>query len=84
MICPTFFPGAKHSRSYQSSKYAEGHFLFRRASFASLVRTVWRGKRSHRGDCAEILKKIWIVLHFVSLRLFPAAGHIARGEHSLI
>ena len=22
-------------------------------------------------------------MHFVSLRLFPAAGHIARGEHPL-
>ena len=25
MICLTFFAGAKHSRSYQSSKYAEGN-----------------------------------------------------------
>ena len=27
-------------------------------------------------DCAEILETFWTVGHFVSLRPFPAAGHV--------
>lgn len=42
------------------------------------------GKGRVEGIVQKFYKKFWVVLHFVSLRLFPVAGHIARGEHSLI
>ena len=80
MICLTFFPGAKHSRSYQSSKYAERNFLFRPASFAhgSCPHGMTREKVASRGLCRNS-RKILDCLAFWFFKTLPGCRAYSPG-----